>query len=460
MDRNKSLGILIALLIGLFLIGGCGNNTEQGVIEAGGGTVALAAEDTTVAEGNSTILTASVTVTRKDSTGAYVTDHYPGQEVTFVIISNNSGATVTPMNGGITNAEGVASAVYTAGKLKKGLVVQDTVQAHIAGYSGQVVITRTGVESGYTIALTATPTSVAAGQNSVVTATVTATNPEGGSGVPVSGQYVNFSFVANNSGGSLVTVNGVTDASGKATATYTAGENDPENSLTDTIQASSGGSTASVVIGRSTGTDQPLAISVTATPDSVAAGGTSVITATLTGDYKSGVTIQFLLMTNSSGATLTRATAVTDGDGNAVTIYQAGSSNPTADVVDVVQVISGSASGAVNITRKGSASVSAYTITVSANPTTLTWTTANSVITANVKNSLGTAASGVTVTFTTSGSPAGSVAPLTAVTDSSGNAVTTFTGGPGGLTGDTSVVTASVTVGGNTYSAAVVITYP
>ena len=324
MDRKKSLGILIVLLIGLFLIGGCGNNTEQGVIEAGGGTVALAAEDTTVAEGNSTILTATVKVTRKDSTGAYVTDHYPGQAITFVIISNNSGGTVTPMNGGITNADGVASAVYTAGKLKKGLVVQDTVQAHIAGYSGQVVITRTGVESGYTIALTATPTSVAAGQNSVVTATVTATNPEGGSSVPVSGQWVNFSLVSNSSGGYLVTVNGVTDASGKATATYTAGSASPGIDVTDTVQASSGGSTAVVAITRTEG--QAYAIELTADPDKF--GGNwqgqtvrSVLTAKITSESKelSGQTVTFTII--SGGGSLSRLSALTDGTGTAVVTY-------------------------------------------------------------------------------------------------------------------------------------------
>ena len=250
MNRKKSLVALIILLFGLFLLGGCGDNTEQGVIEAGGGSVTLAAADTTVAEGNSTILTATVSVIRKDSTGAYITDHYPGQAVTFVIISNNSGGTITPMNGGITNAEGVASAVYTAGKLKKGLVVQDTIQAHIAGYSGQIVITKTGVESGYTITLKAEPAQVTAGQSCVITATVTATNPEGGSSVPVSGQIVNFSLVANNRGGYLVTVNGVTDASGKATATYTAGSGNINVTVSDVIQATSAGSAGAVAIER------------------------------------------------------------------------------------------------------------------------------------------------------------------------------------------------------------------
>ena len=324
MNRKKSLGVLIILLFGLFLIGGCGDNTEQGVIEAGGGSVALSAADTTVAEGNSTILTATVSVIRKDSTGAYITDHYPGQAVTFVIISNNSGGTVTPMNGGITNADGVASAVYTAGKLKKGLVVQDTIQAHIAGYSGQIVITRTGVESGYTIALAASPTSVAAGQNSVITATVTATNPEGGSSVPVSGQIVNFSLVANNSGGYLVTVNAVTDASGKATATYTAGSSSPGIDVTDTVQANAGGSTAVVAITRTEG--QGYGITLTADPDKF--GGNwqgvtvqSVLTAKITSDSKelSGQVVTFTIV--SGGGSLSKLSAITDGTGTAVVNY-------------------------------------------------------------------------------------------------------------------------------------------
>ena len=326
MNRTKSLGVLIILLLGLFLLGGCGNNTEEGVIEAGGGTVVLAAADTTVADGNSTILTATVTVTRKDSKGVYVTDHYPGQAVTFVIISNNSGGTLTPMNGGITNADGVASAIYTAGKLKKGLVVQDTVQAHIAGYSGQIVITRTGVESGYTIALTAAPTSVAAGQNSVITATVSATDPENPSagGVPVSGQIVNFSLVASNSGGYLVTVNAVTDASGKATATYTAGSSSPGIDVTDTVQASAGGSTAVVAITRTEG--QGYGITLTADPDKF--GGNwqgqtvrSVLTAIVTGESKelSGQTVTFTII--SGGGSLSSLTARTDGTGTAVVTY-------------------------------------------------------------------------------------------------------------------------------------------
>ena len=359
MNRKKSLGVLIILLLGLFLLAGCGNNTEDGVIEANGGTVVLEAKDndTTIAEGNSTVLTATVTVTRKDSKGVYVTDHYPGQAVTFVIISNNSGGAVTPMNGGITNAAGVASAVYTAGKLKKGLVVQDTIQAHIAGYSGQIVITRTGVESGYTITMTAEPTSVAAGENSVVTATVTATDPEGGTSVPVSGQIVNFLLVLNSSGGYLSIMNAVTDAAGKATATYTAGNNYASTQVTDTIQASSGGSSAAVVITR-TGGAAGYTIEIKAEPTALAShNGQSAATATVknsAGKAVRGVSVTFSVVAGTSGGSVTPETAITDGNGNAVATFTgAAGSVPAVDTTATVQasIMGGTYSAAVVITN-------------------------------------------------------------------------------------------------------------
>jgi hypothetical protein len=163
---------------------------------------------------------------------------------------------------------------------------------------------------------------------------------------------------------------------------------------------------------------------------------------------------------NNSGASLSRTSAVTDGEGNAVTIYRAGNNNPTVDVVDAVQAIAGNVSGAIDITRTGGASVSAYKITVGASLTTLTADDGSSVITANVKNSLDVPVSGVTVSFSDSGID-GTLTPGTAVTDSAGNAVTTFKGPAVAVaTGATTAVTASVSVGGNNYSAAVIITYP
>ncbi len=345
MDRKKSLGILIVLMIGLFLIGGCGNNTEEGIVEAGGATVLVTALDITgegaeetnntfVPEGGSVIIQAKVTVTRKtvdkEGKAEYVTDFYAGQQVTFVVISNNSGATLTPMNGGITNSDGIARAVYKAGRLKPGVLLQDVVQAHIGGYSGQIVITRQeyGVEGSLSLTLGATSLAVKAGESSVITATVTRVKYTGADytldSVPVSGQTVTFSFVTNNSGGSLSTVSAVTDGSGRATVTYTAGSRSPGIEVIDSIQASSGGSTSAIAITRTEG--QGYGITLTADPDKF--GGNwqgvtvqSVLTAKITSDSKelSGQTVTFTII--SGGGSLSKLSAVTDGTGTAVVNY-------------------------------------------------------------------------------------------------------------------------------------------
>jgi hypothetical protein len=65
---------------------------------------------------------------------------------------------------------------------------------------------------------------------------------------------------------------------------------------------------------------------------------------------------------------------------------------------------------------------------------------------------------GLTVTFTVTG--AGTVAPASVTTDGSGNAVTVFTGDGIAATDQTDVVKASITVGGNTYTSAVLVAYP
>ncbi|MFH1080691.1 MAG: hypothetical protein V1766_10625 [Pseudomonadota bacterium] len=185
---------------------------------------------------------------------------------------------------------------------------------------------------------------------------------------------------------------------------------------------------------------------------------TRVVNGTVTTTPAIGESVSFRIGANRSGATLSASSAVTSGAGIAGTVYYPGNINPTVSVQDTVYVTVGTASSAVSITRTGSSS-SAFTIAVAAAPTTLTADNAHSVITANVKNNVGSVVSGVTVTFTVTGG--GSVpAPGTATTDGDGNAVITFTGGGARPAGETDVVTASITVGVNTYTADVIITYP
>ncbi|MFH1080787.1 MAG: hypothetical protein V1766_11125 [Pseudomonadota bacterium] len=214
-----------------------------------------------------------------------------------------------------------------------------------------------------------------------------------------------------------------------------------------------------VTSGDPLGTDS---ITVAASPATVIAGQESVITATVARLDKTPATdrsVSFSLRTNNSGGTLRVVNAKVDGQSKAVAIYTAGSNSLADEVTDTVQAsLSNGAAAAVVIKRSKSAA--AFSITVSADPGDLTDATGNSVVTANVKNNFGNAASGVKVTFAVTGGVAGTVHPAEATTDGSGNAATVYTGDAGGLTGQTSAVTASITVDGSTYTASTIITYP
>ena len=390
-----------------------------------------------------------------------------GEEVTFSLLTPGNGGSITMVKDE-TDGNGRAVALYTAGN---NFTTDEIRVTTGVGATAHVTIMKQGGIVGSRISsLTPSSTSVAAGQTSIITAMVT-----DGNGNPIMGETVTFTLPVNESGASFVSASGAgartiqatTDIVGEASVIYYAGSASATIDLYDTVRATlANGSMKSVVITRSAATPPTttpttptttLSIAVAASPASVTAGQVSVITATLTGDDKVGVTVTFTLPVTGSGApTLSAATATTDGSGKAVVIYQPGTTNPTLTVQDTVQAAVGTATSAVAITRTGSAA-SAYSITVTASPTTLALDNSNSVITANVKNNAGTVVSGVTVTFTVTGG--GTVpAPGTATTDGNGNAVTVFTGGGAPATGETDVVTA--TDSGTTYTAAVIITYP
>lgn len=433
----------------ILIVMGCGGTSGDPTAR-----ITLTADSADVAPGGSVVITATVirasgtttTTTGSTTTGTGTTTATSsgwGENVTFRLLTAN-GAQLSPLTQK-TDGDGKATAVYTAGNNYN----EDIIQASLDnGMSVSIVIKKNGNISGATIKITTEPSPAsvkALGYISIV-ATVTDASK------PMSGQTVEFKLVENNSGATLIIQNAVTDAAGQAFATYRAGANEPAQ---DVVQAKllSNGAISPVVIDVTAG-PPGLSIEVAASPTSVSAGQVSIITATLTGDDKEGVTVTFMLPINSSGATLSAVTATTDGSGKAVVTYQAGTASPTLSVSDTVQASVGSISSTAVITRTGSATTT-FSISVSANPQTLASKTSSSVLTANVKNNLGTAVGGVTVTFTAT---RGSLSVLSATTDGSGNAVTTFTG-DGGSTGS-GVVTASITIGGDTYANAVAISIP
>ena len=229
-------------------------------------------------------------------------------------------------------------------------------------------------------------TNVEPGQ--IVTITATVTND----GKPAWGQKVSFTVLTPN-GGSLSPFERETDSNGKAQTLYTASSNS-----IDIIQAKlSNDAVATVTI---TKTGSARISSLAASSTAVVAGETSIITAKVTTDGinpRSGVAVTFTLpvntsgagFVNSSGVSVSTVSVVTDGSGNAATIYRAGGASPAIDVFDTIQAAL--ANGSINsivIIRKSETIPSGAAVSLSASPTTVQGGQ-TSVITATVTGGVG-----------------------------------------------------------------------
>ncbi len=445
--------ILSGLFLGILALLGCGGSSNDPL---GTGTITLTADSTTVAAGGSITITAKVT----NKTAAGTDVPVLGERVAFALLTNNGGSLQVPRNE--TGADGIVRAVFTAGS---GTLLPDTIRATTSnGATATITITKTGGIVGPRLSsLTAGSSTLTAGQTTTITAVVHDQN-----GNVVANELVTFTLVLDNSGGRFRTdahtwagtIQVRTDQSGQAIAVYMAGDKDPSVTVQDTIKAYlASGSDRIVLITRSV---QAVgnAVTLAATPNTGLLGGqTSILTATVKnaqGVSISNEVVTFSITVNASGGRLLSDSARTDGTGVATVIYQAGSNSPTLAVQDTVQAtLSSGAVGVATISRNAGAA--AYVVTVEADPSTLGSTTGQSVITATVKNNAGTAVSNVLVDFAVVGGPSvGSMLPVQATTDASGNAVSTFTSAAG--TARTTVVTA--TVHGTSYSGAVPITVP
>jgi hypothetical protein len=303
---------------------------------AGGGgglNLSIASSVTSLAANQIAIITATVT----DGSSAPVS----GQAVTFAFSANNSGATLTILSG-TTDVSGRAVAQYTAGANNPTAAVQDSVLASVTGSVAAVTITRTvGTATGFQIGLTATPASLAAGATSIIVAQVTKAD-----GTAAAGQQVSFAFIAAPSGATLSPLNsGITDAGGKALAVYTAGAFSPGQSIQDVITASVPGAVAATIITRLAASVAGNRIaSLTALPSTLpsgAAGGTSVITATVVGGDNvtpiPGVTVTFSKLTGVGNIDPSTVTVVTGNNGVARAVFAgSGATSGTQSVVRAV----------------------------------------------------------------------------------------------------------------------------
>ena len=209
----RTLLLLLSFAL-LSLITACGGSTDD-PNEVKGYSISMPKPDV---EGDWSNYILTATVTNNFGEPAI------GKAVTFAVTTNNSGATITPLNGGKTDANGQAFAIFTPGTNNPTEVVEDTIQASMKGAATSVLLFQRGeiiTPVTYSIELASQGgESLEAGRISLITAKVTSSDDD----ATLSGITVNFSLLSNVSNATITPVNnGLTDASGKATAIYKAG---------------------------------------------------------------------------------------------------------------------------------------------------------------------------------------------------------------------------------------------
>lgn len=165
------------------------------------------------------------------------------------------------------------------------------------------------------------------------------------SGSPMAGQTVNF----NATRGTLSATSATTDVNGAATVTVSSTTAGPS-----VISATSNGVSAQVTINFVATT--PSAIALQASPTTVATQGQSTVTATVrdaVGNLVEGQTIDFTLQ-DSTGGTLSAASAVTNAQGQANVTYTAGPTTSPTNGVSITGTVQGtSISGSTSLTVAG-----------------------------------------------------------------------------------------------------------
>jgi hypothetical protein len=419
----------------------------------------LKANPTTLTANQSSVITATIT----DNKNSPVS----GETISFSIPARNSGSPILTAYSGVSDSNGMVTTIYSPGIASPTNQVDDAVQASLAdGSSRAVVITRSGTLGIFTIfTLIANPTTLTDNQSSVITATITDNKNS-----PVSGQTVSFSIPVRNTGSPTLTAySGVSDGNGMVTTIYSPGTASPTNQVDDAVQASlADGSSRAVVITRSNSVSGAMDVSLSANPASVAAGQVSVIKATISGtQLLSNVSITFSTPVNNSqgsfidvnGNSVSSITTKIENLGNVSVIYKSGAAAPGTNVQDTVQgVLSTGSTSAVTITR--TAGGTGYVVTVTPTPSILTTQKGVSVITANVKDTLGVAYAGASVAFTVTSAMGVGAATVTspATTDGNGNAIASYSSAHTAATSD--IITASTTIAGVTYTGAAVVTVP
>ena len=393
----------------------CTVTQSAGEITYGAWTVTISANPTTIAAvgGTSTLTYSAV---RNVLTNGTVT----GTEKATPTISGSatgftrSGTTVTAANNTSASSRSVT---YTATHGGKSATCTVTQSAGSKQY---------GSWSAWTVSVSANPTTIArTGGTSTITASATRTRTWTWNGVSGSGGTESEKGTpALSASGSGFTLSGTT---------LTAGNNTTTSSRSCTVTATHGGKTATCTVTQSAGeiTYGAWKVTITANPTTIAAaGGTSTLTYSAVRD----------VLTNGVVTSTEKATPTISGSGTGFTRSGAtvtAANNTTTSSRSVTYTAThGGKSATCTVTQsagsKQYASWSDWTVTVSANPTTIARTGGTSTITraaTRTRTWTWNGVSGSGGTETDSGTPtlsaSGSGFTLSGTTLTAGNNTTT-----------------------------------
>ena len=342
----------------------CTVTQSAGEITYGAWTVTISANPTTIAAAGGTS-TLTYSAVRNVLTNGTIT----GTEKATPTISGSatgftrSGATVTAANNTTTSSRSVTYTATHEGKAATCTVTQSAGSKQYASWSD------------WTVTVSANPTTIArTGGTSTITASATRTRTWTWNGVSGSGgtesEKGTPALSASGTGFSL------------SGTTLTASNNTTTSSRSCTVTATHGGKTATCTVTQSAGeiTYGAWKVTITANPTTIAAaGGTSTLTYSAVRDVLTNGTV-----TNTEKATPTVSGSATGFTRSGATVTAANNTTTSSRSVTYTATHEGKSATCTITQYAGSkqyASWSDWTVTVSANPTTIARTGGTSTIT-------------------------------------------------------------------------------
>ena len=367
MKSNKTMSAILIVMMVLFTfqLVGCGPTGEFEVTEEFTvSSIDLQMSDASVdADGS---IKSEVTATVKTSTNQAV----PTTEVTF---ETTRGSITSPHE---TDASGQAVAEITSDRFNDSNVI---ITARAQGIAGTFIIAFTGVE----LSLVAEPDNLLA--DGSTSSTITATLNDAAFN-PIPGATVNFS----TDRGTLSASSGTTDSSGEAEVSLTSNDSGKA-----TLTAVGAGATGTIEI------EFTLNLfSLTSSSSTIRVGGTSTITAALSGSDVSGQTVTF----STTLGTLSSNAAVTNANGLASVALIGGTNAEVATISASVTVSGVEYAVTTMVTVTGG---SANKIVLSAAPSVIATDDGEATITAKVYDATEQPAAFQTIFFQISKGPSG-----------------------------------------------------